>query len=187
MPKHNTYEQDENISDNDIVLGSDADDNLKTKNFRIGKLKDYFISFVETIVGPQGPQGEVGPQGPPGQDVDSRPYKVYTALLTQSGTNAPVATVLENTLGEITWTRGSFGQYTGNSSEILTLNKTLVFITDNYNCFSIPKPLSKITLEPHPSVDTILVLQTGGTSSEIHNGLLDDMLLNTPIEIRVYD
>ena len=27
------------------------------------------------------------------------PYKVYTALLTQTGTNAPVATVLENTLG----------------------------------------------------------------------------------------
>lgn len=26
-------------------------------------------------------------------------YKVYTALLTQSGTDAPVATVLENTLG----------------------------------------------------------------------------------------
>ena len=50
MPKHNTYEQDENISDNDIVLGSDAEDNLKTKNFRIGKLKDYFLSFVETIV-----------------------------------------------------------------------------------------------------------------------------------------
>ena len=27
MPKHNTYEQDENISDNDIVLGSDTDGN----------------------------------------------------------------------------------------------------------------------------------------------------------------
>src|SRR5690606_22638410 len=27
----------------------------------------------------------------------ARPYKVYTALLTQTGTNAPVATVLENT------------------------------------------------------------------------------------------
>lgn len=27
------------------------------------------------------------------------PYKVYTALLTQTGTDAPVATVLENTLG----------------------------------------------------------------------------------------
>ena len=30
---------------------------------------------------------------------DPRPYKVYTALLSQSGTNAPTAIVLENTLG----------------------------------------------------------------------------------------
>ena len=31
-------------------------------------------------------------------------YLVYTALLTQSGTDAPVATVLENTLGgTVTW------------------------------------------------------------------------------------
>ena len=66
MPKHNTYEQDENISDNDIVLGSDAEDNLKTKNFRIGKLKEHFLSYVETIVGPQGPAGPQGIQGPAG-------------------------------------------------------------------------------------------------------------------------
>ncbi len=33
-------------------------------------------------------------------------YDVYTALLTQTGTDAPVATVLENTLGAVTvvWT-----------------------------------------------------------------------------------
>lgn len=72
MPQHKNYTQDENISYNDILLGSDSDDNLKTKNFKIGKLKDYFLSFVETIVGPQGPagpqgtQGEVGSQGPIG-------------------------------------------------------------------------------------------------------------------------
>ena len=46
------------------------------------------------------------PSGETPTPVDSRPYKVYTALLTQSGTNAPVATVLENTLGgEIVWSR----------------------------------------------------------------------------------
>lgn len=66
MPQHKNYNQDENISENDILLGSDVDDNLKTKNYRIGKLKDYFLSFVETIIGPQGPQGEVGSQGPTG-------------------------------------------------------------------------------------------------------------------------
>jgi len=30
---------------------------------------------------------------------DKRPYKVYSALLSQEGTNAPIATELENTLG----------------------------------------------------------------------------------------
>lgn len=66
MPQHKNYNQDENISDNDILLGSDADDNLKTKNYKIGKLKDYFLSFVETVENPQGVPGPQGPQGPQG-------------------------------------------------------------------------------------------------------------------------
>jgi len=37
-----------------------------------------------------------------GADVTA-PYLSYVALLTQSGTNAPVATVLENTIGDIVW------------------------------------------------------------------------------------
>ena len=46
------------------------------------------------------------------------PYKVYTALLTQSGTNAPVATVLENTLGEITFSYENQGIYNIVSSSL---------------------------------------------------------------------
>ena len=39
-------------------------------------------------------------------------YKEYVALLTQAGTNAPVATVLSSTIGTaITYERVSFGQY----------------------------------------------------------------------------
>jgi hypothetical protein len=39
-------------------------------------------------------------------------YKVYTALLTQTGTDAPVATVLENSFGgEVVWTRDAVGSY----------------------------------------------------------------------------
>jgi len=42
-----------------------------------------------------------------------RPYQVYTALLTQTGTNAPVATVLENTTGRtFTYSRSDVGSYT---------------------------------------------------------------------------
>ena len=43
-----------------------------------------------------------------------KPYKVYTALLTQSGTDAPVATVLENTIGggDAIYSRDTTGEYT---------------------------------------------------------------------------
>jgi hypothetical protein len=40
-------------------------------------------------------------------------YKVYTALLTQTETDAPVATVLENTIGNIYWIRQTTGGYQG--------------------------------------------------------------------------
>lgn len=45
--------------------------------------------------------------------IDTRPYKVYTALLSQTGTSAPtVVNVLENTLGgALVWTRNSTGEY----------------------------------------------------------------------------
>ena len=57
-------------------------------------------------------------------------YTVYTALLTQSGTAAPVATVLENTTGAtIAWTRTGSGIYAGTiSSALFAANKTVVFV-----------------------------------------------------------
>ena len=62
------------------------------------------------------------------------PYKVYTALLTQTGTNAPVATVLENTLGgTIVWTYNTTGQYVGTLSNAFPVNKTFAVIQNNAN------------------------------------------------------
>ena len=56
---------------------------------------------------------------------DSRPYKVYTALLTQTGTDAPVAIVLENTLGgDVVWSYGEVGLYLGTLPGAFTLDKT---------------------------------------------------------------
>ena len=58
------------------------------------------------------------------------PYKVYTALLTQSGTNAPVATVLENTLGgEVVWTYDGVGLYLATCSGCFTENKTMTILS----------------------------------------------------------
>lgn len=52
-------------------------------------------------------------------------YKIYRALLTQTGTDAPVATVLENTLGDIVWTRSGVGHYIGVLAGAFTANKTI--------------------------------------------------------------
>ncbi len=54
-------------------------------------------------------------------------YLVYTALLTQTGTDAPVATVLQNTLGgTVVWTYEDFATYQGTLTGAFTDGKTFV-------------------------------------------------------------
>jgi hypothetical protein len=56
-----------------------------------------------------------------------RPYKVYSALLSQTGTNAPTAIVLENTIGFIGFNYLTVGNYSITSNGDFTLNKTAIF------------------------------------------------------------
>ena len=58
-----------------------------------------------------------------------RPYNVYVALLTQSGTDNPTAIVLENNIGNIEWTRDEVGSYLGILTGAFTENKTFVTLT----------------------------------------------------------
>ena len=52
-------------------------------------------------------------------------YKEYVALLTQTGTDAPVATVLYNDLGgTVVWTYSSVGEYIATLAGAFTINKT---------------------------------------------------------------
>jgi hypothetical protein len=58
-----------------------------------------------------------------------RPYKVYSALISQTGTNPPVADVLENTMnGFIGFNYLSVGTYSITSNNEFTLNKTAIFV-----------------------------------------------------------
>lgn len=105
-------------------------------------------------------------------------YKVYSALLTQSGAdNGPSAVVLENGIGNIVWTYqtfGAFGRYIGTLTGAFPASKTWVNVTvTNYNAIFTIERLDD---------DTILVT----TSDAFGTGFADDLLLNTPIEIRVY-
>ncbi len=62
------------------------------------------------------------------------PYLVYTALLTQTGTDAPTALVYQNTFGEeIIWTRSNAGKYVATLTGAFTLNKTICPPFQNLN------------------------------------------------------
>jgi hypothetical protein len=108
--------------------------------------------------------------------VDYRPYKVYTALLNQTGTSNPVARVLENTLGgSIVWTRNSTGTYLGTLTGIFTTNKTTVMITNG--------SAGSDTVAGYAELDYIVLfshLTTNGSTS-------DSVYDNATIEIRVYN
>ena len=107
------------------------------------------------------------------------PYKVYTALLTQTGTNAPTATVLENTLGgTIVWSRNGLGAYSGTLSGVFTTNKTYVSV-------EIGELLTgygdNVTIYKQSTINEV-ALTTIKTNTNS-----DGVLKNSPLEIRVYN
>jgi len=56
-------------------------------------------------------------------------HKVYRALLTQPGTDAPVATVLENSLGgTVVWTRNTAASYHGTLAGAFPANKVFILV-----------------------------------------------------------
>jgi hypothetical protein len=66
--------------------------------------------------------------------VDPAAPKVYNALLSQSGLNAPTAAIISNTLGGVpVWSYTSPGQYKLTLLGIFTSGKTLVFATIGAN------------------------------------------------------
>lgn len=114
-------------------------------------------------------------------------YKVYIALLTQTGTNAPVATVLKNTLGNIVWSRFDQGSYIGTLNSAFTEDKTLVIIpnqfieiaSDSFNSME-----AGVNNTNSVFVKTKVVNYGIGTYDNS-----DELLVNyaTSIEIRVYN
>ena len=105
--------------------------------------------------------------------------KRYVALLTQSGTDAPVATVLENTLGEtVVWTRTNEGEYNGTLASAFTVNKSVVLIgLAGGGIYNDEFAQSSFTNA------NIVAVQTGVVSTAT---LSDDLLSSTPIHITVY-
>ena len=104
-------------------------------------------------------------------------YTVYTALITQAGAAAPVATVLQNTTGgTIAWTRNSTGRYVATiSGKTYVANKTAVIITSGGNSDKFLKPVVSST-----STIDIYNIDTGDSA------VSDEVLETTTVEIRIY-
>lgn len=115
----------------------------------------------------------------------ARPYKVYTALLTQSGTAAPIATVLENTFtGSISFAYASTGIYEiVSSANEFVLNKTLTQIQlwgDD------PKTKGRVGNVQFKGTDKLLLRNSNAVEpGSLTNGIGTNDII-TSIEIRVY-
>lgn len=108
-------------------------------------------------------------------------YKLYTALLTQTSTNAPVATVLENTLGgTVVWSYDDVGQYIGTLNSAFTANKTIIFIGSPPGGYALLHGFYNDT--DTVMVQSIVQNQAGDKDLELANALLSQSV----IEIRVY-
>jgi hypothetical protein len=97
-------------------------------------------------------------------------------LISQSGTSAPSVTILENTLGDVTFSYVAVGRYELITDGLLTLNKTFALITNsNRGTNSVYQT----------SVNALRLACRDLTVTG--NAYMDDALDNTSIEIRVYN
>ena len=103
------------------------------------------------------------------------PYKVYKALISQNGTNAPTAIVLENTLGgDVVWTRDGAGIYLGTLTGAFNNNKTMILVGRTIsNFYCVAKAFS----------DFIFL----GSVDKSVDGGTDSFLNKMPIEVTVYN
>jgi hypothetical protein len=137
----NAYPYDTNITGDEYLVGTEptGSPQNQTTSFKLSDVKNYVLG-----------------------------YSPYVATLTQSGTNAPVPTVMVNGVGDITTQRNSSGDYSVLSEGLFVDGKTIVFIGD--------------TNEGANTYYSII------SEDEIRiNTLLDDVMNKMSIEIRVYN
>jgi len=108
-----------------------------------------------------------------------KPYKVYTALLSQTGTSAPTATVLENTLGgTVVWTRSTIGQYVGTLTGAFTDQKTIIFVN---------RSNPSATAFDTNMAANVININTVGYTTFSNSAYVDGQTNSASIEIRVYN
>lgn len=98
----------------------------------------------------------------------------YTALLSQTGTDAPTAIVLADTIGGVTWTRIAQGEYIGTAPNPLDVLNTFVIIGNvEHDHLATAEVLT----------DGTIYVRTTDTQNHQHN---DGNLRYSSIEVRIY-
>lgn len=112
-------------------------------------------------------------------------YKVYTILVSQSGTNEPTSIVLKNTLNFTpVWTRINTGSYDLAYSNGFPVGKTTVTFGNGFS--ELNTIVVKEDIRDNNSLPIMTYSHVGGTWAG-NVITYDDVLYNTLIEIRVYN
>lgn len=129
-------------------------------------------------------QGLVATETSAGVSEVKLPYKVYRAFLQQGAATAPIATVLENTLGgTVIWTRASAGTYDMTLVGAFPEDKIMIFM--GTECFIITA-FSIIKAEVWLPGDANRITTRDYDPVLGYSVLKDDILANTAIEVYVY-
>jgi hypothetical protein len=128
--------------------------------------------------------GKFGSKRVPGyiKAEDLRGYKVYSCLLTQTGTNAPTEETLINELGlgTITWSYSAVGNYLATLPGLYDLSTKVSVLTS---------PLPSVPSEEGAAIDYVKV-NNNSFRLKVQVAYLyaffNDKLDNTLLEIRVY-
>jgi hypothetical protein len=101
-------------------------------------------------------------------------HKLYVATLNQSLENAPVATVLVNTLGgNVVWSRADVGEYIGTLAGAFPPGKTVVFVSGReIDVLMVGLRVSDYQIKVH--------------TVELNGSPIDGYLNGSALEIRVY-
>jgi hypothetical protein len=186
-----SYQKALGINSTDLLFGSQTSGEYGvknvTKNFQVGALADYISSTLPfqslTTAGVDGAATLVdGVLNIPTYTYDPG-YKMYTVLLTQTGSVLPAAnpskTVLHDTLGtwSIEFARTAVGTYTATiSGHLANFNSAWYALTDNR--FSLADENYMVVNKTGSTVITIYTYKSGVLS--------DGVLLDTPFEVRLF-
>lgn len=158
---------------NDITITTDTN-NISVSQRSIDITTEEKVIQVN-VTGGRGPAGEA----------PALTYIKYTALLTQSGTNAPVATILENNIDvSLFWERLTTGQYILKTPSFpttgpFTVGKTFLFIGNT--TFSASLMYANNNTSMDVPTNTGIVVHNKNSSFSFIDGFT-----NVSIEIRVY-